>query len=300
MSTTLLQLRNRLRRHLGDGSGITWTNTQIYYAIIEAIEQAWPYFYEPVADESSFTGASALAANTTEISVPTAFLASGTRGNGAVFSVWARMTNGTETGTIYKPWFRLTRGVRMDNLEGSSPKIRFTDPELCASQCELKLYGGRPIASPVGYDFTAAASTDIFNATGADLTNGNTVNLDGSLLPTGVSGSTEYYCINSAGPLCKLSTTLGGTAINITADGSGTLWITSQTLTQTGTTGYVSYLLYAASAFLHESREKGQAYDRRGHSRRGLMASQKAEGYAKRYRMARPFETRFDAYGSPS
>ncbi len=87
-----------------------------------------------------------------------------------------------------------------------------------------------------GLRFTAAAATDVFQirdlagaVTTHSFVNGQEVRLaeepGGLSLPTGVSALTAYYardCNQGAGTL-KLAATVGGAAINITADGDGAI-----------------------------------------------------------------------------
>lgn len=72
--------------------------------------------------------------------------------------------------------------------------------------------------------FTADAATDVLTWSGRTPTDGESVRLsttDGDL-PAGLSTGTTYYVVNSSGSTCKLSTTSGGGAVNITDAGSGT------------------------------------------------------------------------------
>lgn len=72
--------------------------------------------------------------------------------------------------------------------------------------------------------FTGAASTDVLTAPGSAFTNGQQVmviDTDGSALPTGLAEATTYYVVNASGATFKLSSTSGGSAIDLTADGAG-------------------------------------------------------------------------------
>jgi hypothetical protein len=69
--------------------------------------------------------------------------------------------------------------------------------------------------------FTGAI-TDIITST-ISLKNGHTVTLTTTdTLPAGLATGTTYYVIDSSGVTCKLSLTVGGTAVNITDTGTGT------------------------------------------------------------------------------
>jgi hypothetical protein len=73
-------------------------------------------------------------------------------------------------------------------------------------------------------DFTATASDDTFTSAGHGYSDGMSVALlapSVGSLPSGVSADTIYYVRDSASNTFKLTTSPGGTAINLTADGSG-------------------------------------------------------------------------------
>lgn len=67
--------------------------------------------------------------------------------------------------------------------------------------------------------YTVVAATDIFTKTGHGLTDGKTVVILNGPAPL-VAGTT-YFVINSTANTFKLSLTSGGTAVDVTADGSG-------------------------------------------------------------------------------
>lgn len=71
--------------------------------------------------------------------------------------------------------------------------------------------------------FTATVS-DVFTCASHNLTNGQCVVLKAApnvSLPTGVSADTLYYVVGVSGDTFQLSTTSGGSAINLTSAGSG-------------------------------------------------------------------------------
>ena len=72
--------------------------------------------------------------------------------------------------------------------------------------------------------FTADNTTDTFTLAAHGLANGTPVQVrnSGGALPAGLSIDTEYYIINTAANTFQLSATVGGAAINITDNGSGT------------------------------------------------------------------------------
>lgn len=71
--------------------------------------------------------------------------------------------------------------------------------------------------------FTANSTTDIFSASGHGLSNGDVliVKSAGSLPPE-LAIDTRYYVINKTNNTFQLSTTSGGSAINISSNGTGT------------------------------------------------------------------------------
>lgn len=84
------------------------------------------------------------------------------------------------------------------------------------------------IAYLAGYVSTfAAAVDDTITMYGLTLTNGDIVRLanSGGALPAGLSADTTYYVVSASGSTCKLSLTLGGSAVDVTGTGTGTHYI---------------------------------------------------------------------------
>jgi len=75
-----------------------------------------------------------------------------------------------------------------------------------------------------GTAFTAANATNLFTSAGHGLSNGDVVLVSnsGGALPSGLSTYTPYYVINRTTNDFQLSTTAGGSAVDITTDGTGT------------------------------------------------------------------------------
>ena len=71
-------------------------------------------------------------------------------------------------------------------------------------------------------DFTATNATNILTTTGHTLTNGDQITLTGSDLPNGLSATTTYYVVGVSGNNFQVSTSLGGSAVTFSDDGSGT------------------------------------------------------------------------------
>jgi hypothetical protein len=72
--------------------------------------------------------------------------------------------------------------------------------------------------------FTADNTTEIFTSAAHGLVNGTPVIVENEngALPTGLAANTTYYVISVTTNTFQLSATLGGSAINITTDGTGT------------------------------------------------------------------------------
>ena len=75
--------------------------------------------------------------------------------------------------------------------------------------------------------FTADHTTETFSFTAHGLTNGTAVQVSntGGALPTGLAIDTEYYIISATANTFQLSATVGGGAINITDNGTGTHFV---------------------------------------------------------------------------
>lgn len=84
------------------------------------------------------------------------------------------------------------------------------------------------ITYTAGYSavFTAE-TTDVCTCSGRTFTDGDVVVLrnSGGALPTGLSANTNYYIRDVSGYTFKLAATSGGTAIDITAAGTGTHYV---------------------------------------------------------------------------
>jgi len=72
--------------------------------------------------------------------------------------------------------------------------------------------------------FTANATTDIITSNSHGLNNGDLVQLtnSGGALPAGLTTATNYYVLSSTTNTFQLSTTIDGSAVNITDAGTGT------------------------------------------------------------------------------
>jgi hypothetical protein len=91
--------------------------------------------------------------------------------------------------------------------------------------CSSVTVGGTTY-NPVGtsFAFTAtSASPAVFTASGSSYTAGTGVVLSGSSLPGGFTAGTQYFVVSPSGTSFELAATPGGTAINSSSAGSGTV-----------------------------------------------------------------------------
>jgi hypothetical protein len=153
MSLTFTQVVANLRERLGDDGSVDWTDTQLKHAIQDAMRVAWPYFYEVVTDETTYAGVNYRDVNITELAVPAPFYS--VTGIGRITRLdWRRYIG---SGTNYYQWQPLRRGVWIDDLQESAPKIHFTATR--GRQFELKVRGVRPLTIPAA-DGDTVAGTD--------------------------------------------------------------------------------------------------------------------------------------------
>lgn len=127
---------------------------------------------------------------------------------------WALTVNGTSHGTTGAFSEEVARATyRIIAIKDVAPQIMDIGPPITGAQ--------------------ATASDDIF-ALGAfsGLANDDRVYIyqaGAAALPTGVSEDTLYHVVSQSGDTCKLSTSQGGAAVNITVDGD--CWIVNEPVT---------------------------------------------------------------------
>ena len=120
----------------------------------------------------------------------------------------------TLTGTVF-PFAGTSVPSGFLECNGASFSIE-TYPELA-----LVLVGR--FGLPTGTDFTADAGTDVLTATSHGLSDNDQVILSSTnTLPAGLSVNTIYYVISATTNTFQLSTTEGGSAVDITDTGTGT------------------------------------------------------------------------------
>lgn len=88
--------------------------------------------------------------------------------------------------------------------------------------------------------FTASSLTDVLTTvTSTGFSNGVEVRVSGSNLPPPLKANTSYWIVNKSGSTMKLATVRGGTAINLTAAGSGQVF-TYKVVAAPGSFEYIS------------------------------------------------------------
>lgn len=90
------------------------------------------------------------------------------------------------------------------------------------------LITGEFVAAGAYFAFVGLTSNNTITAPGTAYTNGNIVRLQkvpGSTLPAGIAEGTSYYVVSASTDTFKVSLTLGGAAITLTADGGGLVGI---------------------------------------------------------------------------
>lgn len=69
--------------------------------------------------------------------------------------------------------------------------------------------------------YTVVASTDVFTSSAHGMANNDPIQFLTGQSPTGLSAGTTYYVIAATTNTYQLSATVGGSAVNVTADGGG-------------------------------------------------------------------------------
>ena len=98
---------------------------------------------------------------------------------------------------------------------------------------------------------TANNTTDIITLAGNTLVDGDNVVFSAATIPTGLTTGTVYFVVNSSGNTFQVSTTLGGSAVNFTAN--GTTVVASQYLPGAFGTGNSAIVLGDAATTTNNS-----------------------------------------------
>lgn len=115
----------------------------------------------------------------------------------------------------------------------------------------------------VGQAFTATDTGDLFTAVGHGFVAASAVRFTGASLPTGIVAGTTYYVIASGltADAFKVSATVGGAAVTLTADGSGTVYRDLPAPVAADTVYYVIAGGLTANAFKVSATSGGAALD---------------------------------------
>jgi hypothetical protein len=96
-------------------------------------------------------------------------------------------------------------------------------PKAPATKAELARFAAA-VQFP-SYSFTGASATDILSAAGHTIANGNQVKLSGSSLPAPLVADRVYYARDVVpATSLKVSLTPSGAAVDLTGNGSGTIY----------------------------------------------------------------------------
>lgn len=90
------------------------------------------------------------------------------------------------------------------------------------------------------YSVAVSASTDLVTLVGHGFAAGTKIKFDGDTAPEGISFGTAYYVLSNTADTFKLSATEGGSAIDITSDGSNVVLYTNTKGQEQLTSGSVS------------------------------------------------------------
>ncbi len=96
---------------------------------------------------------------------------------------------------------------------------------------KFKFYPGKQTPNPTIKTFTADSSTDTLTSTAHGYANGTQVFFTGSL-PVPILSNTIYYVVNTATNTFQVAVTIGGSTIDLTSNGSGTLSVWANDTTQ--------------------------------------------------------------------
>lgn len=80
-----------------------------------------------------------------------------------------------------------------------------------------RIFWGPETSTP----YAVVAATDIFTSAAHGMANGDPLQFITGQAPTGATANTTYYVIGQATNTFQIATTIGGSAVNVTADGSG-------------------------------------------------------------------------------
>jgi hypothetical protein len=121
---------------------------------------------------------------------------------------------------IFLDWDDSTEQTDPDS-DSETPDPDIFDERIDHYVAQLFVGADTDYAFPEWVAFTGEESDDKLTATAHGMANGTVLMLKGGSLPTPLKIGRRYYVVNSATNDFKLAATSGGSAINLTADGSG-------------------------------------------------------------------------------
>lgn len=182
-----------------------------------------------MGDDGTFTGTPDFTTGTPSYEVLAVGLDPAARWYGTSYYGALYLGNGVDDNVVVQ----LTRTANpgkwrkaASNARPAAAVLRALDPSgNNNAQASYTIYGGAvefALALPVGC--TASASTDKITCVNHGLIAGMPVQFDTSgTLPSGISASTNYYVRDVTSSTFKIAATAGGSAINLTTDGTGDL-----------------------------------------------------------------------------
>jgi hypothetical protein len=127
-------------------------------------------------------------------------------------ATWSAASSGSKALTTTLPSFSVPGSTTVEY-------IGFWDASTAGNFQGMFPNGGGTV-----YTFTATTASSTFTASGSALSNTTTVTVfptAGSTTPGGFTAGSLYYVVSASTDTFKLSATSGGSAITVTADGSG-------------------------------------------------------------------------------
>lgn len=211
----------------------------------------WPYHLNQLADYRGYTlvnnavsgqSAATIVSNLSTQALP--YLPVSALGSQTIVQVWAGINdlNGIGAAATYAHlktiWsYCRSRGAKVhastqgyasgvsDSIVDSFNALILSDQTLYDSLSRPELdfpSTSTTIPGATATAVTGAASTDLLTATAHGYVNGDVVRLVVSSGLAGLTSGTKYFVVSATTNTFALSTTVGGSAVNITSDGSGT------------------------------------------------------------------------------
>ena len=157
-----------------------------------------------------------------------AYTSTGTEVAGASYARQLMTFAAPDSGDLIDNTVEVAFPVASSNYPGDTVGWGAFDTSTAGNLWDFGFLGG------VLTDFCALAATDVFTSVGHAFSDTISVVLTGNSLPGGFTAGTKYFVRDVSGNTFKLAATSGGTAIDVTSDGSGQI---QTDLRKTVTTG---------------------------------------------------------------